>query len=158
MSIKENTMLNVGDVAPDFELLSDESTPVKLSDLRGKRVVLFFYPKADTPGCTTQACGFRDNYPVIEAAGATVLGISPDSPEALAKWRAKMGFPYSLLSDPDHAVADAYAVWGEKKMYGRSYEGIIRSHFVIDAQGKLEDVQFKVSPTDSVERALKQLG
>jgi peroxiredoxin Q/BCP len=121
-------MLEVGDVAPEFELLSDDGTSIKLSDLRGKRVVLFFYPKADTPGCTTQACGFRDNFPTIEAAGATVLGISPDSPEALAKWRAKMGFPYPLLSDPDHAVADAYAVWGEKKMYGKSYEGIIRSH------------------------------
>jgi peroxiredoxin Q/BCP len=150
-------MLSIGEMAPDFELLSDENSPVKLSDFRGKRVVLFFYPKADTPGCTTQACGFRDNFPVIEAAGATVLGISPDSPQALAKWRAKMGFPYSLLSDPDHAVANAYAVWGEKKMYGKAYEGIIRSHFVIDAQGKLEDVQFKVSPTDSVARALQQL-
>lgn len=150
-------MLSIGEMAPDFELLSDENSPVKLSDFRGKRVVLFFYPKADTPGCTTQACGFRDNFPVIEAAGATVLGISPDSPQELAKWRAKMGFPYSLLSDPDHAVANAYAVWGEKKMYGKAYEGIIRSHFVIDAQGKLEDIQFKVSPTDSVARALQQL-
>jgi peroxiredoxin Q/BCP len=150
-------MLSIGEIAPDFELLSDENSPVKLSDFRGKRVVLFFYPKADTPGCTTQACGFRDNFPVIEAAGATVLGMSPDSPEALAKWRTKMGFPYSLLSDPDHAVAEAYGVWGEKKMYGRSYEGIIRSHFVIDADGKLEDIQFKVSPTKSVERALEHL-
>jgi len=150
-------MLSKGDMAPDFELLSDEGAPVKLSALRGQRVVLFFYPKADTPGCTTQACGFRDNFPKIEAAGSTVLGISPDQPQKLAKWRAKMGFPYSLLSDPDHVVADAYAVWGEKINYGRSYEGIIRSHFVVDAVGKIEDVQFKVSPKDSVERALKQL-
>ncbi len=150
-------MLNVGDRAPDFELISDEGTPVKLSDYRGQRVVLFFYPKADTPGCTTQACGFRDNYPIIQAAGASVLGVSPDSPEALAKWRKKMGFPYPLLSDPDHQTADAYAVWGEKTMYGKTYEGIIRSHFVIDADGKLEDVRFKVSPTDSVDTALKQL-
>ncbi len=150
-------MLEIGDKAPDFELISDDGTPVKLSNLRGQRVVLFFYPKADTPGCTTQACGFRDNFPVIEAAGATVLGISPDPPETLAKWRAKLGFPYSLLSDLDHKVADAYSVWGEKKMYGRSYEGIIRSHFIVDSDGKLEDVQFKVSPQASVEKALNQL-
>jgi len=150
-------MLNIGNTAPDFELLSDEGNKVRLTDFRGQRVVIFFYPKADTPGCTTQACGFRDNYPTIEAAGATVLGISPDSPETLAKWRAKMGFPYSLLSDPDHAVASAYSAWGEKNMYGKSYEGIIRSHFVIDAEGRLEDVQVKISPTDSVERALASL-
>ena len=124
--------MTVGEIAPDFELLSDEGTPIKLSDLHGKKVVLFFYPKADTPGCTTQACGFRDNWPIIEAAGATVLGISPDTPEDLAKWRAKMGFPYNLLADTDHAVAETYGVWGEKKMYGNAYMGIIRSHFVID--------------------------
>ncbi|MCB9421318.1 MAG: thioredoxin-dependent thiol peroxidase [Ardenticatenaceae bacterium] len=148
-------MLAVGDMAPDFELISDENKPVKLSDFRGQKVILFFYPKAATPGCTTQACGFRDNYPVIESNGATVLGISPDMPEDLAKWRAKEGFPYALLSDPEHEVADAYAVWGEKKMYGRAYMGIIRSHFVIGEDGKVADVQFKVSPTDSVARAVK---
>ena len=147
-------MLEVGDVAPDFELISDEEEAVKLSDFRGQQVVLFFYPRADTPGCTVQACGFRDNYPVIEAAGATVLGISPDSPEDLAEWREEMGFPYSLLSDPDHAVADAYSVWGEKKTFGVKYQGIIRSHFVIDAEGKVADVQFKVKPQDSVDRAV----
>src|SRR5210317_1798646 len=124
-------VLQTGDIAPDFELQSDDGNKVKLSDLQGQRVDIFFYPKADTPGCTVQACGFRDNFPVIEAAGATVLGISPDPPEALEKWRAKMGFPYSLLSDPDHTVASAYGAWGEKKMYGKSYEGIIRSHFVV---------------------------
>jgi peroxiredoxin Q/BCP len=147
-------MLEVGDVAPDFELISDEEEPVKLSDFRGQQVVLFFYPRADTPGCTVQACGFRDNYPVIEAAGATVLGISPDSPEDLAEWREAMGFPYLLLSDPDHAVADAYGVWGEKKSFGVTRQGIIRSHFVIDAEGKVADVQFKVKPQDSVDRAV----
>jgi thioredoxin-dependent peroxiredoxin len=150
-------MLEIGDLAPDFELLSSESEPVKLSDFRGQRVVLFFYPKADTPGCTIQACGFRDNYTVFQERNAIVLGISPDLPKELAKWKAAQNFPYPLLSDPDHATAEAYGVWGEKKMYGRSYEGIIRSHFFIDAEGKLADVQVKVSPEQSVERALQAL-
>jgi peroxiredoxin Q/BCP len=150
-------MLNIGDKAPEFELLNDEEISVKLSDFLGQRVVLFFYPKAGTSGCTTQACGFRDNYPQIEAADATVIGVSPDKPAALAKWKAKENLPYTLLSDPDHEVAEAYGVWGEKKMYGKSYMGIIRSHFVIDAQGLIEDVQFKVSPTDSISRAMAKL-
>ena len=150
-------MLQVGDQAPGFELLSDENRPVKLSDFRGQRVVLFFYPKADTPGCTTQACGFRDNFPVIQASNATVLGISPDKPAALAKWKAEQALPYTLLSDPEHQVADAYGVWGEKTSYGKSYYGIIRSHFVIDPGGRIEDVQYKVKPVDSVERAVSHL-
>ncbi|MEZ4515438.1 MAG: thioredoxin-dependent thiol peroxidase [Chloroflexota bacterium] len=150
-------MLNVGDMAPDFDLLNQDGEPVKLSDYRGQRVVLFFYPKADTPGCTTQACGFRDNFPVLETNNATVIGLSPDEPEALAKWKAKQNLPFTLVSDPDHTVAEEYGVWGEKKMYGKSYMGIIRSHVIIGPDGKLEDVQFKVSPTDSVERAVKFL-
>jgi peroxiredoxin Q/BCP len=148
-------MLTVGDSAPEFELISDEGQPVKLSDFRGQQVVIFFYPKADTPGCTTQACGFRDNFEVIEAASTVVLGISPDSPKALAKWKKKQNLPYPLLSDPQHEAAEAFEVWGEKKMYGRAYMGIIRSHFVVDAEGKIADVQFKVSPQDSVARAVK---
>jgi peroxiredoxin Q/BCP len=148
-------MLTVGDSAPEFELISDEGQPVKLSDFRGQQVVIFFYPKADTPGCTTQACGFRDNFEVIEAASTVVLGISPDLPKALAKWKKKQNLPYPLLSDPQHEVAEAFGVWGEKKMYGRSYMGIIRSHFVVDEEGKIADVQFKVSPQDSVARAVK---
>ena len=148
--------LKIGDKAPEFTLQSDENKTVNLSDYRGQRVLIFFYPKADTPGCTTQACGFRDNFPVIDGAGAVVLGISPDEVEKLAKWRAKVNLPYNLLSDTDHAVADAYGVWGEKKMYGRSYMGIIRSHFVVDAEGNLEDVQYKVSPKKSIELGLKQ--
>lgn len=151
-------MIKVGDKAPDFELLNAEEKTVKISDFQGKRIVLFFYPKAGTSGCTTQACGFRDNFPQIEAAEATVIGVSPDEPAALAKWKAKEKLPYTLLSDPDHKVADAYGVWGEKKMYGKSYMGIIRSHFVIDAEGVIEDVQFKVSPQNSISRALAQLG
>ncbi len=149
--------LNTGDLAPDFELLSDEDQAVKLSDYRGQRVIIFFYPKAATPGCTKQACGFRDNFPKIEAANATVLGISPDPVANLAKWRDEESLPYHLLSDTDHAVADLYGVWGEKKLYGRAYEGIIRSHFIVDADGRLEDVQYKISPQNSIEKALKQL-
>ena len=147
-------MLSIGDIAPDFELVSDEGNPVKLSDYRGQRVVVFFYPRADTPGCTTQACGFRDNYPTFQEANAVVLGISPDMPEDLAKWKAKQNFPYLLLADPEHTASEAYGVWGEKKMYGKSYMGINRSHFVIDEEGKLADVQYKVSPQKSVETAV----
>lgn len=151
-------MLNVGDMAPDFELLNDEGNPVKLSDYRGQQVVLFFYPKADTPGCTKQACGFRDNYPIIEAAGATIFGLSPDKPKDLAKWRAKMGFPYHLLADPDHVVADAYDVWGEKSFMGKQYMGVIRSHFVVGPDGRVADIQYNVKPEDSVSRALDFIG
>jgi len=150
-------MLNIGDLAPDFELLDAEEKSVKLSDFRGQRVVLFFYPKAGTSGCTTQACGFRDNYPKIEAAKGTVVGVSPDQPAALAKWIAAENLPFTLLSDPDHQVAAAYGVWGEKKMYGNTYMGIIRSHFVVDAAGNIEDVQFKVSPKNSISLAMATL-
>jgi peroxiredoxin Q/BCP len=150
-------MLQVGDTAPDFELLSDEGQPVKLSDYRGQRVVLFFFPKADTPGCTTQACGFRDHFPQIEIAKATVIGLSPDEPKKLAKWKAKQNLPYTLVSDPDHAVAEVYGAWGEKSMYGKAYMGILRSHVVIDPDGVIEDTQYKVSPKDSVEAAVKFL-
>lgn len=150
-------MLKVGDNAPEFELLSSEEKPTRLSDFRGKRVVLFFYPKAGTSGCTTQACGFRDRFAEVEAVNATIVGISPDEPAALAKWKAKESLPYTLLSDTDHQVAEAYGAWGEKSMYGRKYMGIIRSHFVIDANGRLEDVQVKVSPKNSVSRAMETL-
>jgi peroxiredoxin Q/BCP len=149
--------LNVGDTAPDFELLDSEGQPVKLSDFHGRRLVLFFYPKAATSGCTTQACGLRDNYPKIEAGNATVVGVSPDQPPALAKWKAAENLPYPLLSDPEHVVAEAYGVWGEKKLYGRAYMGIIRSHFIIGIDGKIEDVQFKVSPKNSISRAVASL-
>lgn len=150
-------MIAVGDVAPDFELYSDENKLVKLSDFRGQQVVIFFYPKADTPGCTTQACGFRDNFPIIETKNGVVLGISPDMPEALAKWRVKQNLPYTLLSDPDHVVAEAYGFWGEKKFFGKTITGIIRSHVVVEPDGTLGDVQRKISPKDSVARAMSFL-
>jgi peroxiredoxin Q/BCP len=150
-------MLTIGDPAPDFELLTDEGKSAKLSDYRGQEVVLFFYPKADTPGCTIQACGFRDNYPIIEAAGAVIFGLSPDSPEDLASWRAKMGFPYHLLSDLDHAVAEMYGVWGEKQYGEKVYTGIIRSHYVVGKDGKIADIQYNVKPEESVAQALNFL-
>ena len=149
-------MFQPGEPAPDFELTAENGQPISLSDYRGQRVILFFYPKADTPGCTTQACGLRDNFPLFQEQNATVLGVSPDAVEKLAKWREKEQLPYHLLSDPDHAVAETYGVWGEKKMYGKSYMGIIRSHFVIDAEGNFEDVQVKVSPKKSIEKAVRQ--
>lgn len=151
-------MLQIGDSAPDFELLSDEEKTVKLADFHGRRLILFFYPKANTSGCTIQACGFRENFPTFEAADTAVVGVSPDAPGVLAKWRAKEDLPYPLLSDSDHVVAEAYGVWDEKSMYGRKYMGITRSHFVIGPDGKLEDVQVKVSPQDSVDRAVKAVG
>ncbi|MDX1413112.1 MAG: thioredoxin-dependent thiol peroxidase [Candidatus Promineifilaceae bacterium] len=149
--------LKIGDVAPEFELFNDENKLVKLSDYRGQRAIIFFYPRAATPGCTRQACGFRDNFPKIEAANGTVLGISPDTVSDLAKWRKEENLPYNLLADTDHAVADLYGVWGEKSNFGRVYMGIIRSHFIVDADGRLEDVQYKVSPEKSIEQALAKL-
>jgi peroxiredoxin Q/BCP len=144
----------IGRKAPAFTLVNQDGEKVRLSDLQGRTVVLFAYPKAATPGCTTQACGFRDGYAEVEAAGAVVLGISPDPPAKLARWREQQGLPYDLLSDPDHAVLEKYGAWGEKKMYGRTFEGVIRSHFVIGPDGKLLDQHLKVSPKDSVARAL----
>ena len=150
-------MLEEGTMAPDFTLTADDGKEVSLSDLRGKKVILYFYPKADTPGCTKQACAVRDAYPDIDGQGAVVIGISPDPPEALVKFREKYGLPFTLLSDPDHTVADAYGVWGEKSMYGRKYKGIIRSSFLIDEKGKIIQAWYKVSPTDTVPRALRAL-
>ena len=147
-------MLQIGDPAPDFELLSDENQPIRLSDLHGRRVVLFFFPRADTPGCTAQACGFRDRMPVIETGNATVLGLSPDLPAALAKWRAKEKLPYNLLSDPDHAIADAFGAWGEKSMYGKTYEGILRGHAIIGVDGRVEDLRVRIKPDESVQAAV----
>ncbi len=147
----------IGQQAPDFELLNQEGQPQRLSDLRGRRVILFAYPKAATPGCTTQACGFRDNFPQIEAGDAVVLGISPDEPAALLKWKQEENLPYDLLSDPQHEVLEAWGAWGERSMYGRKYMGVIRSHWVLDAAGVVVDEQLSVSPKNSVKRALATL-
>lgn len=147
----------VGSAAPDFALPADDGTTVRLSALRGKRVVLYFYPKDDTPGCTVQACGFRDNYVAIEEQNALVLGISPDGVKSHQKFRTKFDLPFRLLADEDHAVAELYGVWVEKSMYGKKYMGIARSHFVIDEQGRIADVQFSVSADDSVQSAMLTL-
>lgn len=148
-------MPSVGETAPDFELSNQDGKTIRLSDFRGRKVILFAFPRADTPGCTTQACGFRDNLPRITTANAVVLGISNDTPEDLAKWKAKENFAYDLLSDPDHEVLEAWGAWGEKVNYGKKYMGTVRSHWVIGEDGKVIDEQIKVSPTDSVARALK---
>src|SRR5437763_8073170 len=133
--------LKTGDQAPNFEAPTDSETPIKLSDLRGKRVVLYFYPKDDTTGCTTQACAFRDSYPAIEGKNSIVLGVSPDSVKSHQKFKAKYSLPFTLVADPDHSIAEKYGVWTEKSMYGRKYMGVSRSHFVIDEPGKIDDAQ-----------------
>ena len=151
-------MPNIGETAPDFALPNQEGKEVRLSDFRGKRVVLFAYPKAGTSGCTVQACGFRDEFPRIEAANTVVQGLSPDTPKDLRKWKTKENLPYDLLSDPDAAVLSAWNAWGEKSMYGKKYMGVIRSHWVIDENGVVIDAQVGISPKDSVELAVKALG
>ncbi|MEZ5333534.1 MAG: thioredoxin-dependent thiol peroxidase [Thermoanaerobaculia bacterium] len=147
-------MIEPGDAFPDFSLSNQDGETVRLRQLRGRKVVLFAFPKADTPGCTRQACGFRDHWADLQEAGAVVLGISPDPPAALARWKEKQKLPYDLLSDPDHATLDRLGAWGEKSMYGRKYQGVLRSHWVIDEKGRLLDAQVKVSPAKSVESAV----
>ncbi|GAB4531908.1 MAG: thioredoxin-dependent thiol peroxidase [Anaerolineae bacterium] len=156
--MSESGSPEIGELAPDFEALTDTGETVKLSDFRGQRVVLYFYPKDDTSGCTQQACGFRDNYPVIEEKNAVVLGVSPDGVTSHQKFKTKHDLPFTLLVDQDHRIAEQYGVWGEKSMYGRKYMGVIRSHFVIDEEGRIVDARVKVSPADSVKLALEALG
>ncbi len=148
-------MLETGSTAPDFTLIADDGNEVTLSDFRGKRVVLYFYPKANTPGCTRQACAIRDVYPRLADQDVVVIGISPDSPERLVRFREKYNLPFILLSDPDHVVAEKYGAWGIKKSFGKTYEGIIRSHFAIDEQGRLVEFRLKVKPEKTADLALK---
>ncbi|TMM01570.1 MAG: thioredoxin-dependent thiol peroxidase [Actinobacteria bacterium] len=153
-------MIEQGQPAPDFDLPDQDGNPVRLRDLRGRRVVLYFYPKADTPGCTTQACGVRDRAPDYAAAGAVVLGVSPDPVAKVKRFHDKFTLGFNLLADTDHAVADAYGVWAEKSMYGRTYWGNQRTTFVIDEDGVVRHVIPKVSPKthdDEVLEALAQL-
>jgi peroxiredoxin Q/BCP len=139
-------MVEEGKPAPDFELASDSGEQVKLSDLRGKPVVLYFYPKDDTPGCTTQACGIRDNYRAFADRGALVLGVSPDRETSHVKFKEKYGLPFTLLADPEHEVAEDYGVWVEKNAYGKNYMGVERSTFLIDSKGNVAKVMRKVKP------------
>jgi peroxiredoxin Q/BCP len=150
--------MNEGDKAPQFELLDQDGKTVKLSDHAGETVVLYFYPRADTPGCTTQACGIRDRRAEYAAAGATVIGISPDEPAALRKFADKHDLEFTLVGDPDHSVAEAYGTWVEKSMYGKKYMGIQRATFIIDATGKIAKVFPKVSPKTHDDVVLKALG
>jgi peroxiredoxin Q/BCP len=144
--------LRPGDKAPAFALSDQHGKKIRLSQFKGRRVLIFFYPKALTPGCTTQACGLRD---VADQVGDTViLGISPDTPDKQLAFDEKHGLGYPLLADTDHAVADAYGVWGEKKLYGRAYMGIIRSAFLIDGKGRIEQAWYKISPKDTPKRLL----
>jgi peroxiredoxin Q/BCP len=147
--------VEVGDKAPAFTLVDQSGQKVKLGDFKGRKVLLYFYPKADTPGCTTQACGLRD---ILGDIGDTaVLGVSPDPPAKQAKFDQKYGLGFPLLADEDHAVAEAYGVWAEKSMYGRTYMGIVRSAFLIDEQGKLANVWYKISPKDTPKNLLAAL-
>ena len=149
--------LTPGDVAPDFSLTSDTGETVSLADLRGGRVVVYFYPAAGTPGCTKQACDFTENLTSFNDAGITVLGISPDKPEKLATFRADQGLTFPLLSDADRSVMQAWGAFGEKTMYGRTSMGVIRSTFLVDAEGKVEEAQYGVKATGHVGRLLRDL-
>ena len=146
-----------GDRAPDFTLPSDDGGDVTLSALRGRKVVLYFYPKDDTPGCTTQACDLRDAMPTFQGLDAVVLGVSPDSVASHGKFRDKFGLNYPLLADEDHRVAEAYGVWKEKNMYGRKLMGVERSTFLIDEDGRIEEAWRKVSPKGHAELVAEAL-
>jgi len=151
------TRLQPGDAAPDFTLPTDDGGQVTLSDLRGRRVIVYFYPAAMTPGCTKQACDFSDSIDRLKAEGFEVLGISPDAPEKLARFRDRDGLTITLLSDPEKEVLTAYGAFGEKKLYGKVVEGVIRSTFVIDPEGKVELAQYNVKATGHVAKLRRDL-
>jgi peroxiredoxin Q/BCP len=148
--------LKPGDKAPTFTLLDQSGAKVKLADFKGRKVLVYFYPRADTPGCTTQACGLRDAAP--EIGDTAVVGISPDTPAKQAKFDTKYSLGFPLLADEDHAVAEAYGVWGEKKNYGKTYMGIIRSAFLVDEKGKIAEAWYKVSPMDTATNLVRAVG
>ncbi|MGH2687851.1 MAG: thioredoxin-dependent thiol peroxidase [Actinomycetota bacterium] len=150
--------LKAGDPAPDFALPDQHGKTVKLSDFRGRKVIVYFYPRADTPGCTAQSCAVRDALGSLGAYGAAAVGISPDAPKAQGRFDAKYSLGFPLLADTDHAVAEAYGVWAEKSMYGRKYFGIVRSSFLIDEEGRIAEAWYKVSPGDTVPKAIVALG
>jgi thioredoxin-dependent peroxiredoxin len=150
--------LDTGDRAPDFSLTDDSGNLVKLSDYRGERVVVYFYPAAMTPGCTTEACDFRDNLRAFNEANVRVVGVSPDAPEKLAKFRDKEKLNFPLLSDPDHATMEAYGAWGEKMLYGKHAIGVIRSTVIVDADGLVERAAYNVKATGHVAKLKRDLG
>jgi peroxiredoxin Q/BCP len=152
------TRLEPGTPAPDFSLLDQDGRSVSLADLRGRKVILYFYPAAMTPGCTTQACDFRDSIASLQGAGYTVIGVSRDEPAKLKRFQERDALSFELLSDPDHAVHTTYGVWGEKMNYGKVVEGVIRSTFVIDEQGVITLAQYNVKATGHVARLRKALG
>jgi peroxiredoxin Q/BCP len=146
-------LLKTGDKAPKFELLDQNNHKVSSSDYSGQKLLIYFYPKADTPGCTTQSCSVRDAIEDLSGLNMAAIGISPDAPENQLKFDEKFTLGFPLLSDPDHEVAEAYGAWGEKKNYGKTYMGIIRSSFLIDETGKIAQVAYKVKPGDTVPKA-----
>lgn len=152
------TRLSPGDPAPDFTLPTDDGSTVSLADLRGRKVIVYFYPAAMTPGCTKQACDFTDSFASLQTAGYDVLGISPDSPAKLAKFRARDSLSITLLSDADRSVMKAYAAFGEKKLYGKTVQGVIRSTFVVDEDGKVALAQYNVKATGHVSKLRRDLG
>ena len=150
-------MLKLGTKAPEFSLQSDTGDVIHLTDLKGKQVVLYFYPKDDTSGCTIEACEFRDSWAAVRRAGAVVLGVSPDGIASHQKFKRKHELPFTLLADEDHAVAEAYGVWGEKSMYGRKYHGILRTTFILDERGRVARVFNKVKPEGHAAEVLAAL-